>query len=402
MTGAPSAELEFQQGSGGSGLVDAVVVGAGPAGLAVAASLEKLGVRSELIESAECPGSRWYQRYDVLHLNTTRLLSGLPGRGIPRRSGRYPSASAYAAYLKGFADSLDSSVHTGQTVEAVRPSGDGAWMVFTQERSWKARNVILATGHDSVPWIPSWPGLDEFTGEVLHSSEYRNPARFDGLDVLVVGSGNSGADIAADLATRGAGSTTLAIRTPPQIIPRTVVGVPMQFVAVLASRLPAGVGDGICRVARRVVLGDLAGRGLPIPEAGVSTQYRESGVVPVIDRGDFSGAVASGAIEVVAAVIGLDETKVRLSDGGDLSPDVVIAATGYRTGLETLVPDAGWLDPDGLPTVHGPCCPPGGQGIFFAGFRNPLPGNLLDITRQSREIARSICRDRERLRPAAR
>jgi cation diffusion facilitator CzcD-associated flavoprotein CzcO len=275
-------------------------------------------------------------------------------------------------------------------VEGIEAGVEGSWTATTATARIEAREVVIATGHDSIPSIPEWPGLSGFQGNLLHSSEYRNPGRFEGQDVLVVGSGNSGADIATDLTSRTAGRTWMAVRTPPQIIPRTVYGLPMQFVAASTTWLPAAAGDWICRTVRDHVLGDLSARGLPKPAQGVSTQFRESGVVPVIDRGDFSAAVGSGEISIVPGVVGIDGPDVRLEDESVIRPDAIVAATGYRTGLENLVGEFDWLDDRGLPRVHAPDCSPGAPGIYFAGFRNPLPGNLLDINRQARKLATEI------------
>jgi putative flavoprotein involved in K+ transport len=369
-----------------------LIIGAGPAGLAAAVALEDRGIECLLVEVAERPAHRWRKRYDILHLNTTRQLSGLPGRPIPRRAGTYPSADAYASYLENLAYSLDSEILFGQPVEAVQPATEGRWTATTPTARIEAREVVIATGHDSIPRIPEWPGMSGFEGGLFHSSEYRSPERFEGQDVLVVGSGNSGADIATDLTSRTAGRTWMAVRTPPQIIPRTVYGLPMQFVAASTTWLPAAAGDWICRTVRDHALGDLSARGLPKPEQGVSTQFRESGVVPVIDRGDFSAAVGSGAISIVPGVVGFDGPEVSLEDDSVLRPDAIVAATGYRTGLEGLVGEADWLDDRGLPRAHAPESPAGAAGLYFVGFRNPLPGNLLDINRQARKLAAGISR----------
>lgn len=374
---------------------EVLVIGAGPAGLAATVALEDRGMECLVLEAAERPAHRWRKRYDILHLNTTRQLSGLPGRPIPRRAGTYPSADAYASYLEDLASSLDSEILFGQPVEAVQPATEGRWTATTPTTRIEAREVVIATGHDSIPRIPEWPGMSGFKGGLSHSSEYRSPERFEGQDVLVVGSGNSGADIATDLTSRKAGRTWMAVRTPPQIIPRTVYGLPMQFVAASTTWLPAAAGDWICRTVRDHVLGDLSARGLPKPEQGVSTQFRTSGVVPVIDRGEFSAAVGSGEISIVPGVIGFDGPEVRLEDDSVLRPDAIVAATGYRTGLESLVGEADWLDERGLPRAHAPESPAGAPGVYFAGFRNPLPGNLLDINRQARKLAVGITSRRD-------
>src|SRR2546426_3589 len=222
-------------------------------------------------------------------------------------------------------------------------AGRSGWSVEPSAGGVEADNVVVATGYDREPFVPNWPGLDTFAGQRLHASAYRNPQPFAGRKVLVVGAGNSAADIAVDLARGGASGVWASIRTPPQIVPRTVGGIPMQSVAVASRPLPAWVGDAIVRAVQKAVHGDLSRHGLPSPTESVSAQFRRADVVPVIDV-DWVGRLKRGEIRVVAAVESFEAKRVVLADGSSLAPDAVIAATGYRRGLERLVGDLGLID----------------------------------------------------------
>lgn len=364
----------------------ALVIGAGPAGLAVAGALASRGGSAVILEASGEVGVRWGRRYDALRLNTARRHSGLPGLPIPRADGTFPTARAYQRYLADYASRLGLEIHLEQPVAALE-HGPGGWEAVTPTRRYRAATVVLATGHDGEPVLPEWSGRDAFRRPLIHAAEYRNAGPYVGLDVLVVGSGNSAADIAVDLALGGAGGVQLAVRTPPHICPRQLAGIPMQSIAIALGHVPPALGDRIVRLIRRVAIGDLSDLGLPVPAEGLSRAYARTGMVPILERGRLPGLVRARRIEVVAAVEALDGDEVVLADGRRLRPDAVIAATGYRTNLDGLVGDRVELDAHGLPAVHAPVQPPGAPGLYLAGYRNPIDGNLLDIARQADELA---------------
>ena len=194
-----------------------------------------------VLEAGPEPGAAWRERYDRLHLHTPRLLSGLPGRRIPRRYGRWVSRDDLIAYLREYADAERIDVRTGTKVERVDRDGDG-WTLATSEGPLAARSVIVATGYNGEPFVPDWPGRDRFAGELIHSAEYRNPRPFRDRDVLVVGAGNSGAEIATDVAEGGASRSRLSVRTPPQIVRRATAGIPAQLLGNGDPPDAAGLG----------------------------------------------------------------------------------------------------------------------------------------------------------------
>jgi len=145
---------------------------------------------------------------------------------IPRQLGTWVSAADYARYLERYATHHELEVRFGVDVASILRRGS-AWSVETSAGLVETDNVVVATGYDREPFVPSWPGLSTFTGRLLHASAYRNPQPFVGRRVLVVGAGNSAADIAVDLVRGGASGVWISVRTPPQIVPRTVAGIPM-------------------------------------------------------------------------------------------------------------------------------------------------------------------------------
>jgi putative flavoprotein involved in K+ transport len=220
-----------------------IVVGAGPPGLPVAGALAQRGVHATIVEQSEQVGASWRARYDRLRLNTSRWLSHLPGLRFPLSDGRFPRRDAVAAYVERYARTFQLDIQHGERIRAVNRSSDGRWQLDTSRGVRDAQSVIIATGRDHTPVIPDWPGRQDFTGEMLHAADYRNPVRFQDRRVLVVGAGNSGAEIALDLAEGGAAEVKLAIGTPPHIVPRAIAGIPNDLFSVFMQHQPVRLVD---------------------------------------------------------------------------------------------------------------------------------------------------------------
>jgi putative flavoprotein involved in K+ transport len=362
---------------------DLVIVGAGSAGLATAALLRRAGHDPLVLEAGPEPGAAWRERYDRLRLHTPRLLSGLPGLRIPRRYGRWVRRDDLLAYFEEYVESQGVEVRTGVRVDRIDPG----WELDTSAGSMQAATVIVATGYNGAPFIPDWPGRDTFTGELIHSSQYRNPVPYRERDVLVVGAGNSGAEIATDIADGGASRSRLSVRTPPQIVRRATAGIPAQLIGIGIRKLPPGWVDPFSVAQRKLSIPDLAAHGLPRPPHGIRTSFITTGTTPILDVGIVS-AVKHGRVEVVAAVERFEGGAVVLADDSRLSPDAVIAATGFRAGLEPLVGHLDVLGPRGLPakTDGEPVLP----GLWFVGFTPTLGGQLREGSIAARKVAAAV------------
>ncbi|MDG9704565.1 NAD(P)-binding domain-containing protein [Streptomyces sp. DH37] len=367
------------------------IIGGGPGGLATAAALRRRGIRSVVLERSDSVGASWRGHYDRLRLHTTRRRSALPGLPIPRSYGRWVRRDDLVRYLEEYALHHRLEIAAGVEVNRIDRADDGSWVLRANGgRELVAPVVVVATGHNHTPRVPDWPGRDSFEGELLHARSYRDARPYEGRDVLVVGSGNTGAEIALDLAEGGAARVRLAVRTPPHIVRRSTLGWPAQATGIAVRRLPVRVVDGMARGLAKVSLPDLSRHGLPRPEAGLYTRVRQ-GAIPVQDTG-FVKAVRQGRIEPVAAVESFDGPKVALADGGTIAPDAVIAATGYRRGLEEMVGHLGVLDERGLPRVCGRRTLPTAAGLYFTGYTNPISGMLRELAIDARRIARAVAR----------
>ncbi|MEU5002177.1 NAD(P)/FAD-dependent oxidoreductase [Streptomyces sp. NPDC021622] len=368
------------------------VIGGGPGGLSAAAALRARGVRAVVLERSDRVGASWRGHYDRLRLHTTRRLSALPGLPIPRAFGRWVSRDNVLRYLEKYAEFHQLETVTGVEVSRLEPSPDGnGWLLHaTGGRRLTGSAVVIATGYNHTPHLPDWPGRDAYAGELLHASAYRNASPYEDKDVLVVGVGNTGAEIAVDLADGGASRVRLAVRTAPHIVRRSTAGWPAQLSGILCRRLPVSLVDRIARPLAKVSVPDLAEQGLPRPDTGLYSRVAE-GAIPVQDVG-LIDAVRKGRVEPVAAVESFEDGKIVLADGTRIGPEVVIAATGYRRGLEPLVGDLGVLDERGAPVVQGSRTPRTAPGLYFTGFTNPISGMLRELALDAEKIAKAVAR----------
>ncbi|KWT58614.1 monooxygenase [Streptomyces albus subsp. albus] len=364
------------------------VVGGGPGGLATAAALGAHGIRAVVLEKADAVGASWRGHYDRLRLHTTRRLSGLPGLPIPRRFGRWVARDDVVRYLEQYAEHHHLEVATGVEVRRVDRAAGGWALHANGGRELVSRTVVIATGYNHTPHLPDWPGRDGYPGELLHAGDYRNARPYAGKDVLVIGTGNTGAEIAVDLAEGGAARVRLAVRTAPHIVRRSTAGWPAQATGILVRRLPPRAVDRTAHVMRRLSVPDLSAHGLPMPDTGLYSRVLE-GAIPVQDVG-LIDAVRDGAVQPVAAVASFDGGTVRLANGDAIEPEVVIAATGYRRGLDNLVGHLDLLDPRGHPRTHGARTLPSAPGLHFTGYTNPISGMFRELALDARRIARAI------------
>ncbi|MEU0054819.1 NAD(P)/FAD-dependent oxidoreductase [Streptomyces sp. NPDC006334] len=368
------------------------VIGGGPGGLAAAYELRKRGIRAVVVEKADRVGTSWRRHYDRLHLHTTRRLSALPGLAMPRRFGRWVARDDVVRYLEKYAEHHDLELVTGVEVSRVERSPDGTgWLLRASGgRELTGAAVVVATGYNHTPSLPDWPGLEDYPGELVHASAYRDGVPYAGRDVLVVGVGNTGAEIAVDLVERGAARVRLAVRTVPHIVRRSTAGWAAQYSGILVRRLPVGLVDRLCRVMAKASVPDLSAHGLPRPDTGLYTRARQ-GAIPVQDVG-LIDAVRAGKVEIVAAVEGFEDGKVVLADGSRVEADAVIAATGYERALEDLVGHLGVLDDQGRPLTHGGRAPKDAPGLYFTGFTTPISGTLRELGLDAERIAKAIRR----------
>jgi len=369
---------------------DAIVVGAGPAGLAAAACLTGRGLRALLLERSPALAAAWRAHYDRLHLHTVKSHSALPGLPFPDAAPRYVSRQGVVDYLEAYAAHHRVEPRLGAEVTAITATA-GAWRVSTASGpAYSAPALVLATGANNRPNRPSFAGEETFSGRIVHSAAYRNPQPFRGQRVLVVGMGNTGAEIALDLAEHRV-AVALSVRSPLNIVYRDVLGRPTQLTSMALARLPRPWGDAIARLLCTLTVGDTARYGLQRSTVSPLRQLREHGRTPVIDIGTLA-RIKSGEIKVHPGVDRFTAGGVKFVDGHEEPFDAVVLATGYAAGIDKLFPDTPVpLDRNGMPLdVVGRDAL---DGVYFIGFDLRQPGGLLrTIGLQAQHVAAEIAR----------
>ncbi len=362
---------------------DVIIVGAGPAGLACAVSMGACGLNATVFEKDDSVGSAWRLHYDRLHLHTDRGHSGLPGMAMPRSYPTYPSRQQFVEYLESYAAQFRLQPVFNTTVLKITRNGS-QWIAETNKETVSAPIVVIATGWADFPHSPSWPGFDTFQGELIHSREYRNTSPYLYKRVLVVGFGNSGGEIALDLANAGI-DTTLAVRGPVQILPRDLLGLPILTWAIAQKSLPAGIVDFINAPVIRLAVGPIERFGLKRAAKGPRRMIEEDGRVPLLDIGTLA-RIRDGSIKVRGGIDHFTPEGVVFSDHTAEGFDSVILATGFRPDLRELLPNTNSvLSEEGKPLVSGQ--PTNEQGLYFCGLIASPTGQLREIGLEAKRIS---------------
>jgi cation diffusion facilitator CzcD-associated flavoprotein CzcO len=362
---------------------EAIIVGAGPAGLASAMAMRAVGLEVAILEKADSVASAWRHHYDRLHLHTDRKHSSLPGMEMPPTYPTYPSRLQVVEYLESYAARFDIRPVFNTAVSSIRRDG-GRWCAHTAQGPICAPVAVVATGIADAPYRPSWPGSEVYRNPVIHSSEYRNPKPFAGKRVLVVGFGNSGGEIALDLANAGV-DVALAVRGPVQILPRDLLGFPILAWAILYRPLPARLVDFINAPILRLAVGSIEKLGLRRAVKGPRQMVDEDGRVPLIDIGTLD-KIRDGSIKIRGGIDRLTPDGVVFADATTEEFGAIILATGFRPDLRQLVPDVdGVFDRQGMPLVTGQAT--GAPGLYFCGQITSPTGQLREIGLEARRIA---------------
>ena len=387
-------------------LHDVIVVGGGPGGLSVAYELTRRGLTPLVLERTPQVGDVWRNHYDGLCLNTLGALSGLPGNPFPRAAGCFPSRDDVVRLLEGMPARGGFSVLTGREITRVsREASHDAWTVQEADGTQhRGRAVVMATGGSRVPVLPQIEGIDSFRGEFLHASQFRRAVDYAGKTVLVIGSGNTAAEIASRLSEH-ATRVYSAVRTPPVILPKVAYGMPLAVVGIAGRLLPQGLIDALLARVQRWVIGDLSAHGLPYPRDRLSRKFSKTNVVPTLYV-QFAHDVRAGKIHIAGPIRRIEDGRVIVQGAVDgaparpdltLSPDVIIAGTGYRPGLEALIDQPELFTPLGKPVMTGARDHPQAPGLFFMGHTNPLSGQLRELRIEATKIASVLAQRRKGL-----
>jgi hypothetical protein len=360
--------------------VDVLVVGGGPAGLATSQQLSRNRVPHRVLERGDDVGYTWANLYDSLTLHTGKHMSGLPGMALPHSAPLFVPRQEFLEYLRRYARGFDLPVDTGRDVERMTRS-DGTWTVSTSRGVLAARIVVVATGIVANPKTPHFPGQDRFAGRIAHSVAYRRPDGYAGRRVLVVGVGNSGAEIASEIAHAGA-KVTLAVRSGANVVPLTLAGLPLQYVAFGMRKLPRRVQEAA--VALVQLLTQLR-RGKPVLPRPAYSPLDE---IPIIGF-HLVDAITQGLIDVRGGVAELTADGARFTDGTAGRFDEIILATGFGAALAPLG-SLVQVDAKGFARRRDRVVSVDQPRLYFVGHNYDATGGLYNISRDARLAARLI------------
>jgi hypothetical protein len=311
------------------------IIGAGPSGLAQARAFKLRGVEFDVYERHTDVGGLWdinnpgSALYESAHFISSRTLSGFPGFPMPAAYPDYPRHDQVLSYLRSFADAygLREHVQLGCPVERVVPTSEGA-IVHVGGRDIEYAGVVCATGMNWAPNMPEYPG--EFSGVLRHTLSYRRPEELAGKRVLIVGLGNSGADIACD-AARSAARTYVSVRRGYYFVPKHVFGKPADVFAHEGPKLPKWIERRVFTWLQRWIVGDTRALGMPKPDHGILEAH------PLLND-QLLHHLRHGDVELKPDVERFDKNFAHFKDGTHVELDEVLLATGYRTLLPYLDP----------------------------------------------------------------
>jgi cation diffusion facilitator CzcD-associated flavoprotein CzcO len=370
-----------------------IIVGAGLSGLTVAHALKARGINARIIDGASRIAEPWRHRHPQLKLNIYRSFADLPGLPMSRQHGDFVPRDAVVDHLETFARRLDLPIQFDTEVLGISRQAD-LWRVETTRGLFEAEHVVIATGREKYPDLPDWPGRDSFNGEILHAADLGDITRYIGRDVLVIGAGNSGTDVLNHLSRVDTGKVWVSLRHGPTIMPTRLLGFPMHRLARLFAMLPLPILDGALALTQLLVYGDLSRYGFRRHSKGGGTRLERNGITPALDDG-FVAAVKRGQMQIVGETMGFNAESVQLRDGSSIKPDIVICATGYRSGLEPWFADLGVLDQGGHPHYSAGEADPDHPGLWFTGYKAILTGFFDAAIVAADRIADGIMRQQE-------
>ncbi|CAN6456256.1 unnamed protein product [Victoria cruziana] len=375
-----------------------IVVGAGPSGLATAASLGQLGVPCVVLDRSDCIASLWhYRTYDRLKLHLPKQFCQLPFLPFPPHFPDYPSKHQFLSYVNTYASRFNIRPRFNQSVRSARFDPlCGLWRLRTLDLSspdskrtveYISRWLIVASGENAEPVLPDIPGLEQFAGPLLHTSQYKSGEHFRGQRVLVVGCGNSGMEVSLDLCNQGA-VPYMVVRNSVHVLPREILGFSTFGISMaLLKWLPLRVVDKFLLLCALTTFGRTKKHGIPRPKIGPLELKNVAGKTPVLDVGALA-KIRQGKIKVMPGVKEVTCHGAKFVDGQELEFDSVVLATGYKSNVPSWLEGIDHFSEDGMPKMPFPNGWKGEHGLYTVGFtRRGILGACADASRIARDVA---------------
>jgi len=363
-----------------------LIIGASMSGLASAASLRNKNIDYIIIEKENQAVTPWRKHYDRLHLHTSKRFSHLPFKKFGKKIPRYPNRQQVIEYLEEYQKAFNINPFFNTKAISVRKEGE-SWVTKTSGDVFESKYLIMATGAYGNPRPIHFSGLETFAGRILHSYEYKSGKEFQGQHVLVVGFGNSACEIAIDLYEEGS-FPSMSVRSPVNVIPRDILGIPVQEISIFMRQLPPRVTDIISRPLINLYIGDLSSLGLKKMSYGALEEISRDGNAPVLDIGTIQH-IRKGHIKVFDDIDRIEGNTIYFKDGRKGNFNAIVAGIGYyRDYAEIVEVDKSRFED--LLVNTGKQKYFGKDGLYFCGYWVSTTGQIREIAMDAKRIAEDI------------
>ena len=369
-----------------------LIIGSSISGLASAAALQKQGIEYIIIEKESQAVAPWRNHYERLHLHTNKRVSNLPYKKFDRSIPGYPSRQQVIDYLEDYQKEFNIHPVFNSEARSVKKEGD-FWLTKTNTETFRSKYVIMATGPFAKPKPVNFKGMETFPGKLIHSYAYKTGKDFKEQKVLVVGFGNSACEIAIDLYEQGA-LPSMSVRSPVNVIPRDILGIPILEISQLMSRMPPRLADTINAPLMRLLFGDITKLGLKKMSYGPFEQIQKDGSIPVLDIGIIKH-IRKGHIKIYEDIDHLEGSTVHFIDNKKENFDAIVAGIGYYQNAAEIV-SADKTRFEDLRSCVDKQKYFGKDGLYFCGFWIGPRGQIHEISLDAQKISKNIAQ-KERL-----
>lgn len=371
-----------------------LIIGASISGLASAASLQKQDIDYIIIEKQMQVATPWRKHYDRLHLHTSKRFSNLPYKKFGRIIPKYPGRQQVIDYLEDYRKEFNINPLFNTEALSVKKETD-YWITETNNGTFKSKYLVMATGIYGKPKPVNFKGIETFAGKILHSYNYKTGKDFKGQKVLVVGFGNSACEIAIDLYEQGS-IPSMAVRSPVNVIPRDVLGIPILELSLLMNRLPPRVADTISAPLINWLIGDLNKLGLKKMPYGPLEEIRRDGNAPVLDIGTIQH-IRKGHIKIYDNIDHIEGETIHFTDGKKETFNAIVAGIGYYRDCAEIVN----IDKTRFEDLRV-CVDKqkyfGKDGLYFCGYWVSPTGQIREIASDAQKIASDIAKQQSLLK----
>lgn len=367
---------------------ETLVIGASISGLASACCLQKHGIDYIVIEKQSQVAAPWRNHYDRLHLHTNKRISSLPYKKFDDSVPRYPSRQQVIDYLEDYQREFKIHPIFHTEAKSIRKEGD-YWITETNQETFRSKFVIMATGAFGKPKPVSFKGIEKYTGKTMHSHQYKAGKDFKRQKVLIVGFGNSACEIALDLYEQGA-IPFISVRSPVNIIPRDILGIPILELSLLLSHLSPRIADTVTAPLVRLLFGDITKLGLKKLPYGPFEQIKKNRKIPVLDIGVIKH-IRKGHITIYGDIDNINDKTVYFSGGKQEDFNVIVAAVGYFNNYAEII-DIEKTRLEDLKERIDKQKYFGKDGLYFCGSWIGPTGQIREISSDAKKIARDIAK----------